>query len=178
MVTLAASETDMLAVAYHSGRGLPGEQHLALQLWDLQTRKTQPTQPLPLSPAPSAAADDADERAAGATLQWLGFATNGALVRRRRRRRPASRPAHHETRAQLRTPASGRGGSLNPACWRRRQVSADSAGVVRALLAEWDYHWSPIADLRAAAAGPEEQLSVIGLHLDFELQHLQCVPFR
>eukprot|EP01051_Picozoa_sp_SAG22_P017151 SAG22_NODE_2577_length_2421_cov_2.154177_1_plen_411_part_10 len=35
----AAHETDMLAVAYHTGRGLPTEQSIALQLWDLHSKK-------------------------------------------------------------------------------------------------------------------------------------------
>eukprot|EP01052_Picozoa_sp_SAG31_P001765 SAG31_NODE_59_length_29571_cov_20.443506_25_plen_553_part_00 len=125
VVTVAASDTDMLAVVYHAGRGLPTEQSLNLQLWDLHSRKSQPATPLPLS-------------AGATTLQWLGFATNGTLV------------------------------------------SADSAGVVRALLPTWDYNWTPIADLGEPLSGanPEERLSIVGLHLDYELQHLQCVPYK
>eukprot|EP01050_Picozoa_sp_SAG11_P034934 SAG11_NODE_12558_length_697_cov_1.053512_1_plen_119_part_00 len=57
----------MLAVVYHAGRGLPAEQSMTLQLWDLHSRKTQPTKPLPLSGGD------------GVTLRWLGYATNGVL---------------------------------------------------------------------------------------------------
>ena len=123
VVTLAASDTDMLAVVFHSGRGLPTEQAMSLQLWDLHSRKTQPTQQLPLSPGE-------------VTLQWLGYATNGVLV------------------------------------------SADSAGVVRGLLSSWDYNWSPIADLSKAASSPGEKLAMVGIHLDYELQHIQAVGFK
>ena len=36
VVTLACSETDQLAVVCHAGRGLPTEQSLNLELWDLE----------------------------------------------------------------------------------------------------------------------------------------------
>jgi chromosome transmission fidelity protein 4 len=124
VVTLAMSDTDMLGVVYHSGRGLPTEQSLALQLWDLTTRKTHPSQQLPLSPGE-------------VTLIWLGYATNGVLC------------------------------------------SCDSAGVVRAQLSGWDYNWSPIADITRCVEVPAgSKLALVGINLDCDLQHLQCVPYR
>ena len=121
-VTLAASENDQLAVVFHSGRGLPTEQGLAVELWDLPNKTAMDIRPLPLSSGET-------------SLRWLGFATNGVLA------------------------------------------SCDSSGVVRAMIAEWNYRWTPIANLDKEAA-ENERLSVVGLTLMPDMHHLQCVPFK
>jgi hypothetical protein len=41
--------------------------------------------------------------------------------------------------------------------------SSDSEGIVRALIPEWNYRWSPIADLDKQA-GDNEKFGVIGEH--------------
>jgi hypothetical protein len=121
-VTLTASENDQLAVVFHSGRGLPTEQSLAVELWDLPNKNAMDIRPLPISPGET-------------TLNWLGFATNGVLA------------------------------------------SCDSSGVVRAMMADWNYRWTPIANLDKEA-GENERLAVVGLTLMADMHHLQCVPFK
>ena len=121
-VTLSASENDQLAVVFHSGRGLPTEQSLVVELWDLPNKNAMDIRPLPIS-------------AGETSLSWLGFATNGVLA------------------------------------------SCDSSGVVRAMIAEWDYRWTPIANLDKEA-GENERLAVVGLTLMPDMHHLQCVPFK
>ena len=130
-VSLAASETDQLAVVFHSGRGLAGEQSLSIELWDLTAspKTAMDVRPLPLSPGKDV------------TLRWIGFANNQVLA------------------------------------------TADTKGIVRAMIAEWGYRWTPICDLakEAEEANLENQkLDVIGLSLqpDQQMQHLLCIPFK
>ena len=62
-------------------------------------------------------------------------------------------------------------------------ATADTKGIVRAMIADWGYRWTPICDLvkEAEEANLENQkLDVIGLSLqpDQQMQHLLCIPFK
>jgi hypothetical protein len=55
--------------------------------------------------------------------------------------------------------------------------SADSQGVVRAMVPGWNYRWTPIAHL-GKEASEHEKLAVIGVVLKPDFQHVLCVPYK
>ncbi len=65
-IVAMVGDASQLAVVYHDGVGLPGSQHLALMIMNVDTGKVQHQGTLPLSRK--------------STLTWLGFSDDGLLV--------------------------------------------------------------------------------------------------